>query len=63
MDNTKEYDDALETMTNATKRWKTIVMKYREQKIDDADFEAGHKTYEAAEKVFDAAWAKERSRC
>jgi hypothetical protein len=56
---TKTYEAALEESRKAARKFMAVQADYRARKIGDAEYLAARAEYEASEKAFDAAYAKE----
>lgn len=54
-----EYSLALVRANDASKAFRSVQEAYRSGKIGDAEFLAGKALHDAAQKEFDAAYAKE----
>ena len=54
-----EYKAAYEAHNEACKAYRVAAEQYRSREIEDAEFFAARKIYDAATVVFDAAYAKE----
>lgn len=57
-----EYKQALEVANAASREFMEVQRKYRAREIDDHEFLAGKKKHDAAQKVWEAAYAKEQAR-
>jgi hypothetical protein len=56
---TKTYEAALEASRKASREFAIVVADYRARKVGDAEFLAAKAKHDEANKVFDAAYAKE----
>ena len=56
---TNEYKAALEKANKVSAEFRAAQIAYRARKIGDAEFLAAKAKYDASEKAFDAAYAKE----
>jgi hypothetical protein len=56
-----DYELALNAVREATRKYKAVCQSYRAGEIGDDEFLAARSEYKEAEKVFDAAFAKEQT--
>jgi hypothetical protein len=58
---TAEYELALNAVREATRKFKTIRDSFRDRNVSADEFVAARKVYDEADKVYEAAYAKEQS--
>lgn len=58
---TAEYEQALNAVREATRKFYAVRDAYHSLKVGDAEFLAAKAVYNEAEKIFDQAYAKEEA--
>lgn len=57
---TPEYEQALNAVREATRKFKTIRDSFRAGKTTDQEYLAARKVYDEADRVYELAYAKEQ---